>query len=309
MIERILLEFAEKMQALTESSLTRIMNDPLGHKLAQYLHTSNGIPDQVEVKEVPLDYMKNTAWTSGTEYVIFKGKKGWVLREPNSAVPVIVMNDAPEVRKEIKALPNGEKWEDAIEPIAAYSINKPLTRPEVMARASRQRAGKHPQLSISHKLLTPAIVTSVIHGAKIDLKRWNQQRKRPWNPETLKAWMVWLNGLESALNEGENEIMHDIDWPENTPEEDQFAEAEDFWNAMVYDAVRNTDVWTAAEKADREEISKKYPDQSGALARGINVPRVGSHTTALIKNTVFLQTVKRNIIDNIVDFISSNDLV
>lgn len=305
-MDKILLEFAQKMQALTESSLTRVMNDPLGHKLAQYLHTTLGIPDQVEVKPVPLDYMKTAAWTTGMEYVVFKGKKGWVLREPNSAVPVAITDDNPVVRKVVQALPDGKKWEDVIEPVAVFSIIKPRISDKVLARPNRQRAGKAPELAISHRLLTPEIVSSIIRSAKIDLKRWNQKRVKPWKPETIKSWISWLDGLEEALVEGENEIMLEIDWKDD---EDHFDEAEDFWNHLVLQSIRKTNEWKAATVADREEISKKYPDSSAAFARGINVPRTGSHTQTLIKNTVFLQLVKNLVVDQITDFVSSNELV
>ena len=309
MIDNILLEFAEKMQSLTESSLTRIMNDPLGHKLAQYMHQHRGLPDQVEVKPVPLDYMKNSAWTKGTEYVIFKGKKGWVLREPNSAVPVIITDDDPsQVHKEVGVRKDQLKWEDYIEPVAVYSVSKPAISPEVLARASRQRAGKSPELTVSHRLQTPAIVASVTHGAKVDLKRGNQKRKIPMKPETLKGWFAWLDALNDALTDGENEVMSDIDWYPETPEDERWEDAEDFWNHLVHTALLYTNEWREAKKADVAEIDAKYPDRSGALARGVNVPRYGSHTIALINNTVFLQKLKSGIINNLTDFISSHDL-
>lgn len=310
MIDNILLEFAEKMQALTESALTRVMNDPMGHKLAQFMHTHLGIPDQVEIKPVPVDYMKTLAWTTGTEYVVFKGKKGWVLREPNSAVPVRISDEDPDqIHKEAGVRKDQLKWEEYIEPVAAYSITKPRISDKVMARPSRQRSYRTPELSISHRLLTPEIVSSVIHSAKVDLKRWNQERAKPWKPEKLKAWFTWLDGLKSALNEGENDIMTDIEWDSDTPEDEQFAEAEDFWNYLVHSALPLTDEWKAAKKADTEEINKKYPDLSGARARGINVPRYGSHTAALVKNTVYLQKLKNMIVDNLTDFASWHDLV
>jgi hypothetical protein len=310
MIDNILLEFAHKMQALTESALTRVMNDPMGHKLAQYLHQHRGMPDQVEIKPVPLDYMKNLAWPSGTEHVIFKGKRGWVLREPNSAIPVRITDDDPtNIHKEVKSLPDNKKWEDYIEPVAVYSVSKPSISPEVLARPSRQRAGKSPELAISHKLLTPAMVASVTHGAKVDLKRGNQKRRMPWKPETLKEWFTWLDGLKDALSDGENEIMSDIDWDPETPEDERWEDAEDFWNHLVYTALIYTNEWKSAKKADVAEIDAKYPDRQGALARGVNVPRYGSHTIALINNTVFLQKLKSMIIDNLTDFISSHDLV
>jgi hypothetical protein len=309
MIDNILLEFAEKMQALTESSLTQVMNDPMGQKLAKYLHTHRGLPDQVEVKPVPLDYMKTLAWTTGTEYVVFKGKKGWVLREPNSAVPVRITDEDPsQVHKEAGIRKDRVKWEDYIEPVAVYSINKPQISDKVLARPNRQRSPKAPELAVSHRLLTPAIVASVTHGAKVDLKRWNQKRKLPWKPEDLRAWFTWLDALKDALTDGENEVMSDIDWDSETPDDERFAEAEDFWNYLVYSALPLTDEWKAAKKADVAEINAKYPDQAGARARGVNVPRYGSHTTALIKNTVFLQKLKGIIIDNLTDFVSSHDL-
>jgi len=309
MIDNILLEFAEKMQALTESTLTRVMNDPMGHKLAQYMHTHLGIPDQVEVKPVPLDYMKTMAWTTGTEYVVFKGRKGWVLRAPNSAVPVRITDEEPgQVQQEVRVRADKLKWEDYIEPVAVYSIVKPRISDKVLARPNRQRSRRTPELTISHRLLTPAIVASVTHGAKVDLKRWNQKSKLPWKPEELRAWFAWLDALKDALTDSENEVMSDIDWDPETPEDERWEEAEDFWNYLVYSALPLTDEWRAAKKADVEEIKAKYPDQIGAIARGVNIPRYGSHTTALIKNTVFLQKLKGTIIDNLTDFVSSHDL-
>lgn len=309
MIDNILLEFAEKMQALTESTLTRVMNDPMGQKLAKYLHTVRGLPDQVEVKPVPLDYMKTMAWTSGTEYVVFKGKKGWVLREPNSAVPVRITDDDPgQVHREVGVRKDQLKWEDYIEPVAVYSINKPRISDKVLARPNRQRSHRTPELSISHRLLTPAIIATVTHSAKVDLKRGNQKRRLPMKPDHLRAWFAWLDALKDALIDGENEVMSDIEWDEETPEDERFADAEDFWNYLVYTSLLLTDEWKAAKKADVAEIDAKYPDQAGARARGVNVPRYGSHTTALITNTVFLQKLKGTMIDNLTDFVLSHDL-
>lgn len=310
-MENILLEFAEKMQALTESSLTQVMRDPLGHKLAQYMHTHLGIPHDVEVKPVPLDYITGKATWSSNEYVVFKGKTGWVLREPNSFVPTVITDEHPEVASKTLSRQDNQKWEQAIEPVAVYSVVKPPIKPEVLARSSRQPAKKNPELMVSHKLLVPNIVASIVHGAKVRLKRENSQLKNPLKPETLKAWINWLNVLENALVEGDNDVMYDIDWnTEDDSGDEQFQEAEDFWNSLVYQAIRNQRDWTVARSKDSELFQKNAPTHQALSRRGFATNlRIGPNVSALMNNTLFLHRIKEDIVKHLVDFTYEHDLV
>lgn len=311
MIDKILLEFAEKMQALTESSLTRVMSDPLGHKLAQYMHTHLGIPHDAEIKPVSLDYIAGKATWSNPEFVIFKGKNGWVLREPNSFVPVVITADEPNVESKTSRRQDNLAWEKAIEPVAVYSVVKPPMKPEVLARSSRQPARKNPELMVSHKLLEPNIVSSIVHGARVQIKRENPQLKRPRQPETVKAWLRWLSDLQNALTEGENEVMSDIDWDEaRYADDDRFAEAEDFWNSLVFQAIRNQKEWMVARNKDSELFQKNAPTPQALSRRGFATNlRIGPNISALMNNTVFLQKVKEGVLKNLIDFTYEHTLV
>lgn len=311
MIDNILLEFAEKMQALTESSLTQVMRDPLGHKLAQYMHTHLGIPHDAEVKSVPLDYMDGIATWSKPEYVVYKGKTGWVLREPNSFIPTVITDENPEVASNTLRRKDNQNWEKAIEPVAIYSVIKPPMKPEVLARSSRQPARKNPELVVSHKLLEPNIVASVVHSARVQIKRENPQLKRPRPPETVKAWLRWLSDLQNALTEFDNEVMSDIDWEsDNYADEDQFAEAEDFWNSLVFQAVRNQKEWMVAKSNDAKLFQQNAPTQQALSRRGFATNlRIGPNISALINNTLFLQKIKEGVLKNLIDFTYEHTLV
>lgn len=296
---------------LSESTLTQVMKDPLGHKLAKWMHVYLGIADDAKIEPVGLDYIKGKATWSEPEFIVFKGKKGWVLRRPNSFVPIRISVDNPdEVDSGVGTRPDGQAWEDYIEPVAVYRVTKAITSPKVMARDSRQRSFKAPELAIAHRLLEPSIVSSVIHGAKVQLKRQNPTLKFPRKPEVLKSWFSWLDGVRDSLVDGSDDVMDMIDWDENdTPEDERYGEAEDFWNALVYQAVVQSPEWKSARADDAKELQAKYPNREGAYARGINYPNYASHTQALARNTVYLQKVKNTIIDNLVSFTLENSLV
>ena len=305
MIDNILLEFAQKMQALTESKLTQVMNDPLGHKLAQYMHTHLGIQDDAEVKQVPADYLKTKATWSGNEHVVVKGKHGWVLREPNSFVPTVITPEEPTVSSKVGKREDGVNWEDAIDPVAVYTVSRSLP-PKVLSRASRQPE-KSVFLQIADRLRSPVVVSSVITSTRIQLKR--ESKSGQWKGN-LKDWTRWLFDLQSALNEGENEVMSDIDWFGDDGEDlDAVEEAEDFWNNLVRDSLID-EKWKAALAADKEIFSKRYPTNYAGMKRGFiqNDYMIGPNVRQLMTNTLWLQGVKQEMIDNLMYFIDHHSL-